>query len=104
MLHLAMISKIGTVWDMSLNEKMSPSKIFLFKLPKSYSCGYQGYSDDKGILNFIEGHLNRKFVQYHSSFNGNGYKTGIKHHIKEDPFPGESFFYNDITGGQTVLL
>ena len=90
MLHLAMISKNGTVWDVSLNEKVSPSKIYLFKLPKSYSCGiykncnscgYRGYSDDKGILNFIEGHLNRKFVQYHSSFNG--HKTGIKHHIKE---------------------
>ena len=83
MLHLAMISRNGTVWDVSLNEKVSPSKIFLFKLPKSFSCGYRGYSDDKGILNFIEGHLNRKFVQYHSSFNGNGHKTGIKHHLKE---------------------
>ena len=84
MLHLAMISKNGTVWDVSLNEKISPSKMYLFKLQSSYICGYQGYSDDKGILNFIEGRLDRKFVQYHSSFNGNGYKTGIKHHIKEE--------------------
>ena len=90
MLHLAMISKNGTVWDMSLNEKMSPSKTFLFKLQESCSCGYQGYSDDKGILNFIEGHLNRKFVQYHSSFK-NGYKTGVKHHIKKEPVAGELF-------------
>ena len=81
MLHLAMISKNGTVWDVSLNEKVSPSNIFLFKLPKSCPCGYRGYSDDKGILNFIEGHLNRKFVQYHSSFNGNGHKTGMKHQL-----------------------
>ena len=90
MLHLAMISRNGTVWDVSLNEKVSPSKMFLFKLPKSCSCGYRGYSDDKGILNFIEGHLNRKFIQYHSSFK-NGYKTGVKHHIKEVPVAGEFF-------------
>ena len=83
MLHLAMISKNGTVWDVSLNEKLSPSKMCLFKLPTSCSCGYQGYSDDKGILNFIEGHLNKKLVQYHSSFNGNGHKTGIKRHLRE---------------------
>ena len=83
MLHLAMISKNGTVWDMSLNEKVSPSKMFLFTLPKSSLCGYRGYSDDKGILNFIEGHLTRKFVQYHSSFNGKGHKTGIKRHLKD---------------------
>ena len=82
-----MISKNGTVWDGSVNEKVSPTKKFLFKLPKS-SCGYQGYSDDKGILNFIEGHLNRKIVQYHSSFDGNGHKTGIKLHIKEESFAG----------------
>ena len=81
-LHLAIISKNGTVWDVSLNEKVSPSKMFLFNLPKSCSCGYHGYSDDKGILNFIEGHLNRKFVQYHPSFNGKGHKNGIKHHLK----------------------
>ena len=103
MLHLAMISKNGTVWDKSLNEKMSPSKIFLFKLPKSYSCGYQGYSDDKGILNFIEGHLNRKFVQYHPSFKGKGYKTGIKHHIKEDPF-ATPIYSNFITDFYTAVI
>ena len=61
MLHLAMISKNGTVWDVSLNEKVSPSNIFLFKLPKSCPCGYRGYSDDKGILNFIEGHINQGY-------------------------------------------
>ena len=82
MLHLAMISKNGTVWDVSLNEKVSPSKMFLFELPTSCLCGYRGYSDDKGILNFIDGQLNRKFVQYHSSFNGNGHKTGIKLHLR----------------------
>ena len=70
MLHLAMISKNGTVWDLSLNEKNSPSKKNLFKLPKS--CSYHGYSDDKGILNFITGQLEEhkvEFKSYHKNRN-----------------------------------
>ena len=70
MLHLAMISKNGTVvWDVSLNEKNSPSKKNLFKLPKS--CSYHGYSDDKGILNFITGQEAQKvdFKSYHKNRN-----------------------------------
>ena len=101
--HLAIISKNGTVWDVSLNEKVSPSKMFLFKLPNSFLCGYRGYSDDKGILNFIEGHLNRKFVQYDTSFNGNGHKIGIKHHIKgADKFCDNSVTFCDINGGNLI--
>ena len=72
MLHLAMISKNGTVWDVSLNERTSPSKKYMFKLPKS--CSYHGYSDDKGILNFIAGHLEAKkvdFKSYHKNRNHN---------------------------------
>ena len=70
MLHLALISKNGTVWDVSLNEKTSPSKKYLFKLPKS--CSYHGYCDDKGILNFIAGHLDTEkvdFKSYHKNRN-----------------------------------
>ena len=104
MLHLAMISKNGTVWDVSLNEKVSPSKMFLFNLPKSYSCGYQGYSDDKGILNFLEGHLDRKFVQYHSSFNGNGHKTGIKHQLKVIGIIGNECYTQSLQFGNTLWL
>ena len=104
MLHLAMISKNGTVWDVSLNEKVSPSKMFLFNLPKSCSCGYQGYSDDKGILNFLEGHLDRKFVQYHSSFNGNGHKTGIKHQLKVIGIIGNECYTQSLQFGNTLWL
>jgi len=75
MMHLAMISKNGTIWDTSLNERMSPSKKYLLKLPNS--CGYHGYSDDKGILYFIDGRL-RKVTQYHSSINKNGHKIVTK--------------------------
>ena len=55
MMHLAMISQNGTIWDVSLNEKLSPSKKYLFKLPNS--CWYHGYSDDRGVLYFIDGYL-----------------------------------------------
>ena len=104
MLHLAMISKNGTVWDVSLNEKLSPSKMCLFKLPTSCSCGYQGYSDDKGILNFIEGQLNRKFIQYHSSFNGNGHKTGIKLHLKQVGSRRDACYTQSLQFGNTLWL
>ena len=71
MMHLAMISKNGTIWDISLNEKTSPSKKYLFKLPKS--CWYHGYSDDKGVLYFIDGYL-RKVIQFHLSLSKLGHK------------------------------
>ena len=76
MMHLAMVSTNGTVWDISLNEKSSPSKLYLLKLPQS--CTYNGYSDAKGILNFINGNLKKKLIQYHSSFSKKGHKTVVK--------------------------
>ena len=75
MMHLAMISMNGTIWDISLNEKISPSKKYLFKLPPS--CSYHGYSDDKGILYFIDGYL-RNVIQFHLSFNNYGHKNVAK--------------------------
>ena len=75
-MHLAMVSKNGTIWDISLNENRSPSKHYLLKLPKS--CTYHGYSDAKGVLYFIDGRLRKKLTKYHSSFNKNGHKNGVK--------------------------
>ena len=68
MKHLILISTNGTVWDISLNENISPSKKRLFEL--SNSCQYHGYSDDKGILYFIIGRLRsaKKVIKYHPSF------------------------------------
>ena len=79
MMHLAMVSTNGTVWDISLTENSSPSKRYLFKLPKS--CTYHGYSDAQGILYFIEGQLGKKLIQYHSSFSKKGHKTVVKNII-----------------------
>ena len=76
MMHLAMVSTNGTIWDISLTENRSPSKRYLFKLPQS--CTYHGYSDAQGILYFIDGNLRKKITKYHSSFNKKGHKSGIK--------------------------
>ena len=77
-----MVSTNGTVWDISLNENSSPSKLYLLKLPQS--CFYHGYSDAKGILNLINGNLKKKMIQYHSSFSKKGHKTVVKNIIKKD--------------------
>ena len=79
MMHLAMVSTNGTVWDISLNENSSPSKLYLLKLPQS--CTYHGYSDAKGILNIINGNLKKKLIQYHSSFSKKGHQTIVKNII-----------------------
>ena len=82
MMHLAIVSKNGTIWDISLNENRSPSKHYLLQLPKS--CTYHGYSDAKGVLYFIDGHLRKKLTKYHSSFGKKGHKKGDKIAIKVD--------------------
>ena len=66
--HLILISTNGTIWDISLNENISPSNKKLFELPNS--CQYHGYTDDKGILYVISGRLGsrKKMTKYHSSF------------------------------------
>ena len=76
LMHLAMVSTNGTIWDISLTENSSPSKRYLFKLPQS--CTYHGYSDAKGILYFIDGRLRKKLTKYHSSFNKKGHENGVK--------------------------
>ena len=85
MMHLAMVSTNGTIWDISLTENRSPSKRYLFKLPQS--CIYHGYSDAQGILYFIDGqfgNLKKKMIKYHSSFSKKGHKTVAKHIIIKD--------------------
>ena len=77
-----MVSTNGTVWDISLNENSSPSKLYLLKLPQS--CFYHGYSDAKGVLNLINGNLKKKWIQYHSSFSKKGHKNGVKNIITKD--------------------
>ena len=81
-MHLAMVSTNGTVWDISLNENSSPSKLYILKLPQS--CFYHGYFDAKGVLNFINGNLKKKLIQYHSSVSKKGHKIVVKSIITKD--------------------
>lgn len=87
-----MVSTNGTVWDISLNENRSPSKLYLLKLPQS--CFYHGYSDAKGVLNLINGNLKKKLIQYHSSFSKKGHKTVVKNIITKDDKEAYCFSYN----------
>ena len=94
MVHLIMIASDGTVWDISLDENNSPSKKELLKLPNP-SLYYHGYSDDKGILYFINGDLEKKIIKYHPSFNEKGHKTGNTVYIKgEAIFTGSKYEYD----------
>ena len=68
--HVALVYEDGSIYDISLNEEISPSKNFLFKLSKDK--GYFGYADQFGVLNFISSSLARKVTRYHESF---GHKT-----------------------------
>ena len=58
---------------MSLEEKVSPSKGIILKLPKKEK--YHGYSDGKGILYFLDGELKSPVTKYHKSINKQGHET-----------------------------
>ena len=89
-IHLILVSTNGTVWDISLNENISPSKKKILKLPNS--CLYHGYSDDKGIVYFINGNLQKNIIKYHKSFKRNAGKDYIK---GEKAFNKKVFGVND---------
>ena len=55
----------------------------LFKLPKSEY--YFGYSDENGILYFINSDAEKSITKYHKSFGKMGHKTVAQSKRKEDP-------------------
>ena len=64
---MAVVYNNGSIYQFSLQEKMCRG--LLFKLPKSDK--YHGYSNDKGILYFIDGKLSKvknRVTKYHKSF------------------------------------
>ena len=69
--HLAILLEDGSVYDFSLEEKVSLSKEWILKLPKKYQ--YHGYSDQKGILYFVDGELKSPVIKYHKSLNQQGH-------------------------------
>ena len=70
---MAIVFEDGSVNDLSLQEKVSPSKGWILKLPKKHQ--YHGYSDEKGILYFIDGELKLPITKYHKSINEQGHST-----------------------------
>ena len=61
--HVALIYHDGSVYDISLNENISPSKQLLLKLPKDKT--YFGFANEQqGILNFISSTICRPITQF----------------------------------------
>ena len=85
--HVALVYEDGSIYDISLHEKISPSKNFLFKL--SRDKGYFGYADQFGVLHFISSSITRKITRYHDSF---GHKIIPKSDVKRVN-PMDSFGY-----------
>ena len=99
MVHLILISTNGTVWDVSLNENISPSRKKTFKLPDS--CLYHGYSDDAGVVYFVNGDLQKRIIKYHQSFSRNVQITGNKAYFKGKnifPVKHDGFFSSNGNG------
>ena len=70
---MAIIFEDGNVYDLSLEEKVSPSKGPFLKLPKKQQ--YHGYSDETGILYFFDGELKSPITRFHESINKQGHDT-----------------------------
>ena len=70
--HLAILFDDGSVYDLSLEKKVSPSKEWILKLPKKDQ--YHGYSDQRGILYFVDGELKSPVIKYHKSINQEGHE------------------------------
>ena len=71
--HLAIVFQDGSVYDLSLEENISKSKKWILKLPKK--AQYHGYSDEKGIIYFLDGDLNSPLIRYHKAINNQGHNT-----------------------------
>ena len=70
--HLVTVSKSGEVYDFSFAENVSPSRGFLFKLSKAEH--YYAFSDQKGVLHFVDSQLKRAITRYHPKLNKQGHQ------------------------------
>ena len=71
--HLITVSENGEIYDFSLLENISPSRGFLFKLPKVEH--YHVFSDPKGVLYFVDSELKRDVIQYHQNISKQGHQV-----------------------------
>ena len=89
-LHFAMISKNGSIFDVSATESVSASQGLLIKLQTSL---YSGYSDPDGVLYVFQRDLKRPMVKYHKSFNKRGY---VNVALKTSPPDMQKFYAHGI--------
>ena len=68
-----MIFDEGHVWQFAMNGNAPLVKKKLFKLPKSQ--GYHGYSDEKGVLYFIQSDVDKPITQFHEKMSKDGHKV-----------------------------
>ena len=68
--HIAVIYNDGSVYDVSLEENISPSENLLIKLPGEHDeLGKRyAYQDQIGTLYFISSTISRPITQYHHQF------------------------------------
>ena len=71
--HMVTVSETGEIYDFSFFENVSPSRGFLFKLPKAEH--YHVFTDSKGVLYFIDSELRRDVVQYHQNISKQGHQV-----------------------------
>lgn len=65
--HVALIYMDGSVYDISMEEKVSPSKGLLLTLPKDQF--YMGYQDQVGILYLMSSKISHRLItKYHAVF------------------------------------
>ena len=91
--HVALIYEDGSVFDVSLEEDISPSKNLLIKLPDERNDGDNerghrfGYQDQMGSLYFLSSKISRPITQLQQK---SRFHT-IAHKYNENQFhPGES--------------
>ena len=72
-LNLALIFDEGHVWHFTMNGTVPCAKEMLFKLPKSQE--YHGYSDENGVLYFIQSDTNKPITQFHKKMSKDGHKV-----------------------------
>ena len=84
--HMVTVSETGEIYDFSFFENVSPSRGFLFKLPKAEH--YHVFSDSKGVLYFIDSELRQDVIQYHQNISKQGHQViprsglGVRDNLK----------------------
>ena len=84
--HMVTVSETGEIYDFSCFENVSPSRGFLFKLPKAEH--YHVFSDSKGVLYFIDSELRQDVIQYHQNISKQGHQViprsglGVRDNLK----------------------